>query len=145
VIYTSNEEIYGREYGNGKCYMCLACDAYVGVHTGSRVPLGRLADRELRELKKKCHRLFDTAWRGRQLSRERAYRHLAERIGIPPTECHFGWFGKDLLIKSLDILQYPAWYKKNDMPSRSRNGSVSLSNAESAYGGKAQSYRAERA
>ncbi|RKN75029.1 zinc-finger-containing protein [Paenibacillus ginsengarvi] len=39
---------YGREYGNGRCYKCTNFDAYVGVHTGTMIPLGRLANSELR-------------------------------------------------------------------------------------------------
>jgi DNA-directed RNA polymerase subunit RPC12/RpoP len=53
VICTSNAEIYGKEYGNGRCYKCTSCDAYVGVHDGTNIPLGRLANKQLRELKKK--------------------------------------------------------------------------------------------
>ena len=52
VIFTSNADIYGKEYGNGKCYKCISCDAYVGVHTGTREPLGRLANKLLRESSK---------------------------------------------------------------------------------------------
>ena len=29
VVYTSNSEIYGKEYGNGKCYLCRNCKAFV--------------------------------------------------------------------------------------------------------------------
>lgn len=39
VVFTSNAEIYGKEYGNGKCYLCRNCGAFVGVHTGTDIPL----------------------------------------------------------------------------------------------------------
>jgi hypothetical protein len=104
--------IYGREYGNGKCYKCTKCDAYVGVHTGTKVPLGRLADRELRELKKECHALFDPVWRGRKLTRKIAYFRLAQALGIPSKECHFGWFDKEMLLQAKKILSNPDWYKE---------------------------------
>lgn len=59
VVYTSNAEIYGREYGNGKCYLCRNCRAFVGVHTGTDTPLGTLANDELRQYRKTAHYWFD--------------------------------------------------------------------------------------
>lgn len=105
VILTSNSAIYGREYGNGKCYKCTKCDAYVGVHTGTRIPLGRLANKELRELKKKCHALFDPMWKSGEKSRGECYRWLSGKLQIPLRECHFGWFDKEQLLQSLNILE----------------------------------------
>ena len=64
VRYTTNDEIYGKLYGNGGCYVCDWCGAYVGVHnTKDKIPLGRFADKELRELKKQCHDIFDMFFR----------------------------------------------------------------------------------
>ncbi|MNP36420.1 hypothetical protein D3C76_1298080 [compost metagenome] len=112
VVFTSNAEVYGKEYGNGRCYKCTSCDAYVGVHTGTDIPLGRLANRELRELKKKCHTLFDPVWKlNKNIKREQAYGRLANVLGIPHAECHFGWFDREMLHRSLEILQQPGWYK----------------------------------
>lgn len=53
------------KYKNQLIYICSrypACDAYVGVHTGTTIPLGRLADRELRSLRITLHALFDKLW-----------------------------------------------------------------------------------
>ena len=112
VSLRSNAAIYGRKYGNGKCYKCRGCDAYVGVHTGTVIPLGRLADKELRELKITCHKLFDPSWKGpdKQIKRGEAYEVLAALLGIPAIECHFGWFDKPLLQRCLEILENPRWY-----------------------------------
>ncbi len=112
VIYTSNATIYGREYGNGRCYRCMKCDAYVGVHNRTNIPLGRLANRELRELKKECHALFDPVWKqNKNIKREHAYGRLANVLNIPINECHFGWFDKEMLLKAKEILTKPDWYK----------------------------------
>lgn len=112
VIFTSNAVIYGREYGNGRCYKCTSCDAYVGVHDRTNIPLGRLANRELRELKMKCHSLFDPVWKlNKSIKREHAYRCLADVLGIPMNECHFGWFDRDMLLKTLFVLGQTDWYK----------------------------------
>jgi DNA-directed RNA polymerase subunit RPC12/RpoP len=112
VIYTSNAEIYGKEYGNGRCYKCVNCDAYVGVHDGTDIPLGRLANKELRELKKQCHTLFDPVWKQhKSIKRKQTYEQLAIALEIPIRECHFGWFDKDMLLKAKQILAEPNWYK----------------------------------
>jgi hypothetical protein len=105
VIFGSNALIYGKEYGNGRCYKCTGCDAYVGVHTGTRIPLGRLATKELRELKKRAHSLFDPLWKAGGLSRGAAYSKLAIDLGIPASECHFGWFDKPTLGRAIRILE----------------------------------------
>lgn len=105
VIYTSNAKIYGKEYGNGKCYKCINCDAYVGVHTGTDIPLGRIANKELRQLKKQCHDLFDRTWTKEKHNRQQKYKELANYLKIPQQECHFGWFDKEMLIKSLEYLK----------------------------------------
>lgn len=105
VVYTSNSEIYGREYGNGKCYLCRNCMASVGVHNGTDIPLGILASRELSKLKKQSHDLFDVYWKSNQKSRTQCYKQLAIKLGIDVEQCHFGWFDKDMLQKALFILR----------------------------------------
>lgn len=118
VILTSNKYIYGREYGNGLCYMCtgLWCDAYVGVHDGSCNPKGRLADKELRTLRKRAHALFDPLWKTQgkyRMTRSGAYSWLARELDISPKECHFSWFDKAMIRRAIRILQEDAALKKN--------------------------------
>lgn len=86
--------IYGRSYG--KIWLCgryPECDAYVGVHKNSRahVPLGRMANAELREWKKRAHSAFDRFWRGK-MSRSSGYRELARRLEMPHSAAHIGMF-----------------------------------------------------
>lgn len=100
VIFTSNSEIYGKEYGNGKCYKCTKCNSYVGVHSGTKIPLGRIANKELRELKKECHALFDPLWKSGRITRNDGYKSLAKALNIPHKDCHFGWFDKEMLLKA---------------------------------------------
>lgn len=105
VNFTSNAEIYGREYGNGKIYLCMGCKAYVGTHPDCITPLGILATPELRKLKVKAHSLFDVIWKSGKMKRYQAYRWLAEKLEIPVNQCHFGWFEKDMLLKAIRILE----------------------------------------
>jgi hypothetical protein len=61
VVYTSNAEIYGKEYGSGKCYLCQNCRAYVGTHKPRpKEALGVLADGRMRKGKMCCHEIFDS-------------------------------------------------------------------------------------
>ena len=111
VVLSSNAEIYGKEYGSGKCYRCTSCDAYVGVHKGTVIPYGRLADKELRDLKMECHKLFDPAWiNNKWNSRQQAYGKLATLLEVPIEKCHFGFFDRDTLKYCLEIMSDEKWY-----------------------------------
>lgn len=93
VALVSNAEIYGREYGDWPyAYLCQPCDAYVGLHPNTDLPLGTLADRPLREARKKAKDAFHTWMRHRRLTRSAAYRALAAAMNIKESDCHFGMF-----------------------------------------------------
>lgn len=108
VVYVSNACIYGREYGNGKCYLCLQCGAYVGTHKPwPKRALGLLADESMRKGKMMCHEIFDSKWRGKPKAhkkRKDMYIWLSKMMGIPVSECHFGYFDINQLRKAYKIL-----------------------------------------
>lgn len=113
VKYVSNAAIYGREYGSGRCYLCVECGAYVGTHKPRpREALGILSDAGMRSLKKECHVMFDKLWmnertgKARCDARKRAYERLAKRLSIEVETCHFGYFDTDLLLIARNILLY---------------------------------------
>lgn len=104
IKYTSNSEIYGKEYGNGKCYLCKKCDAYVGVHNNTNIALGIIANKKMRTLKKECHEIFDRLWiNGKQ--RNQLYHKLSKLMNIERKHCHFGHFDIPELEKALKILK----------------------------------------
>lgn len=121
VVLSGNSIIYGKPYGNGKVYICTrfsdGCKSYVSVHDGTEIPMGRMADPELRQLRKECHKLFDALWRQggsrkQQSNTRRAmYRALARRLDIPRKECHIGFFDNAMARRALEILQEPKWWK----------------------------------
>lgn len=82
--------IYGKSYG--MIYYCPDCKAWVGVHKGTDVPLGRLADMELRKAKVATHAAFDVIWRRCRTTRKNAYSWLAEQMGLPIEKTHIGMF-----------------------------------------------------
>ena len=106
IRYTSTAEIYhGKQYGNGYCYLCDNCGASVGVHdTKNKIPLGRFATKELKDLKMKCHALFDIYWQKKGFKRNDCYGYLANKLGLMFRETHFGWFDKEYLLKSINLL-----------------------------------------
>lgn len=109
VVFTSNATIYGKEYGSGKCYLCQSCGAYTGTHRPRpKEALGLLADEPMRKGKVMCHDLFDAMWKGKRKARKKRkdlYAWLADRMGIPVEECHFGYFDIHQLRKAYLILK----------------------------------------
>ena len=96
----TGDEIYGpgRGYGHIKMFKCSgSCDAYSTSkwEHGLRVSTGSLANKELRELRKKCHQLFDVQWKGKpneKLARRKCYAWLQEFTKLPEELAHFGMF-----------------------------------------------------
>lgn len=93
--------VYNKSYGLMR--ICFKCDAYVGCHKGTDKSLGRLANSELREAKKKAHFFFDKLWnKDNKGSRKLAYAELAMHLDIPIKECHIGMFDVDRCEKTID-------------------------------------------
>jgi hypothetical protein len=86
AVYPHRRDLRDRDF-----YLCAPCDAYVGCHAGTRRPLGRLANAELRRAKVDAHAAFDPIWRN-SISRSEAYRWLATMLRIPASACHIGMF-----------------------------------------------------
>lgn len=107
VVYTSNAELYGREYGDGKCYLCRNCRSFVGVHPGTDIPLGTLANEELRRYRKAAHFWFDKIWKKptRITTRDKAYKWLSKELGLPKEKTHIGMFEKEQCEKVMEISQ----------------------------------------
>lgn len=102
----SSRVYFGKSYG--MIYLCNnypKCDAYVGVHRGTTRPLGRLANKELRELKMKVHSLFDKLWMNRGMKRSEAYALLAGLMGLKKRKCHIALFDNDMCKKAYEVLK----------------------------------------
>ena len=101
VIYPNRLDLHSLKF-----WSCSPCRAYVGCHakgaliqthpvkkhSDGTVPLGRLANAELRAAKSRAHAAFDPLWRGGPMFRPKAYAWLAEALGIERSECHIGEF-----------------------------------------------------
>lgn len=65
------------------------------------MPLGRLANAELRALKQKAHTVFDRVWKENLTTRKSAYALLAARLGIKNSACHIGMFDLELCKRTI--------------------------------------------
>jgi hypothetical protein len=118
VFRKSSAHIYkGRDYG--PIWECGGgCDAYVGTHPDGS-PVGRLANKALRQLKMKVHARFDHLWQDfrtaypdanrssgkmKKAMRGRAYAWLAEQMQIEIDECHVGKFDDAQCEQAIRIL-----------------------------------------
>jgi len=84
-VYCGFESLKDKPY-----YECLPCDAHVGCHINTLVPLGTLADYNLRKARRQAHLTFDEVWKTYGMSRNHAYSWLSRQTRIPYKECHIG-------------------------------------------------------
>lgn len=109
--YADSQEVYhGKSYG--MIYICRDCDAYVGVHKGTDVALGRLADWELRQWKKRAHEAFDAIWKwkidhgiNKGIARSETYAWLSRELQIKPELTHIGFFDVEQCIKVVQLCE----------------------------------------
>lgn len=91
---TTETDIYGKTYSGRsmiKCNNYPNCDAYVGCHEDGS-PLGRLANKPLRQAKKKAHDYFDKIWKEKYMERTALYEALSDFLNIPDAYTHIGMF-----------------------------------------------------
>jgi hypothetical protein len=99
--YVDSKVVYGRSYG--MIYLCRPCNAYVGVHKGTDVPLGRIADSALRKWKNAAHAAFDPLWQSGKYTRHGAYAWLSKQLGISRKKTHIGKFDIDLCKRTVEL------------------------------------------
>lgn len=104
----TNAKIYGKEYGNGKVWLCdnwPECDGRVGTHPDSS-PLGTIVDRETQKLRRQIHSIIDPLWQQQDISRKKArgsvYAWLQKLMNMSSKECHVGMFNKEQCIEALE-------------------------------------------
>lgn len=67
---------------------------YVGVHKGTQIPKGTLADGDLRNLRIRAHRMFDMIWQNGILTRKNAYRWIQDKFSLRSDQAHIGHFSE---------------------------------------------------
>lgn len=101
--WTDNALVYGKRYGKSyMCYWCKDCDAYVGCHNNTRDPLGTMANKELRQMRMKVHRLIDPLWKEKGWRRAKVYSKLNDFFGY---HVHMGGSDMNVCKKILENYQ----------------------------------------
>lgn len=85
--------------------MCRPCDARVGTHRRSKTPLGTLANAELRDMRTRCHKVFDRLWKSKEMSRSNAYKWMQKVMGLSPEKAHIGMFNEQQCLELLHHLK----------------------------------------
>lgn len=89
--------VYGQRASasDAPLYVCArypACDSYVTAHKDSRLPMGTLADAQLRHQRMVAHATFNRLWESGLMHKKQAYRWLQLKLGLPEAEAHIGKF-----------------------------------------------------
>ena len=66
----------------------------VGLYPGTNIPVGTLANRELRTLRNQAHHYFDQLYLSGLMSKQDAYLWLAGLLQVPLSKAHIGFLGE---------------------------------------------------
>jgi hypothetical protein len=112
----SADGIYKENSQNAQLYVCSkypTCDSYVRVQPGTRIPVGSLANAELRSLRVATHRQFDKLHVTGIMTKRDAYGWLAFTLQTPLSQAHIGYMGEyhcNLIIEeSRQLLKKYSW------------------------------------
>ena len=101
--WVENSEVYGKRFGKSyMIWLCRPCDAYVGCHNNTKMPLGTLAKKKLRDLRHRCHELFDARWFDNS-ERSKEYAWLADRMHVD--EIHIAQCDENMCREIIEILE----------------------------------------
>lgn len=97
VTLRSADGIYKNNSHDMKLYVCInypKCDSYVRVHAGTNIPVGTMANHELRSLRRTAHHYFDKLYKSGIMSKQGAYLWLSDLLQSPLSEAHIGYLGE---------------------------------------------------
>ena len=87
----------GTVYNGRRFYVCARyplCDSYVEAHKASGLPMGALANKDLRRRRQEAHRAMERLWVQGYMTRSEAYRYIQTQMGLPPEDAHIGKFSE---------------------------------------------------
>lgn len=107
AIYPNREDLHDLNF-----WRCTPCNAHVGCHRpganggDGTVPLGRLANAELRMWKSKAHAAIDPKWQEDGRPRQEVYARMAAVLNIPKEDCHIGGFDVAMCKRVVDLANH---------------------------------------
>jgi hypothetical protein len=115
VLVRLGEDGYPYRDDRGPLWICAACEAWIGIFSRStrHVPLGRLANAELRNWKTKLHEALEplVAVKVRRDSctvfeaRAKVYRWLASEMQLDEKRCHINLFDAEQCEGAIRIIE----------------------------------------
>ena len=116
MLLRSADGIYKDNPRHAMLYVCKQypkCDTYVRTHPGTTIPVGTPANRELRLLRNEAHKHFDRLYLSGMMSKQDAYRWLANQLQAPMSQAHIGYLSeyycKQVIQASREFLQRNAF------------------------------------
>lgn len=94
-IYPHRGDLYEKPV-----WKCDECNATVGCHPDTTIPLGYAANKETRRARSLLHeKMLDPLWKNapgddgdKRAARRKVYKYLTAQLGIEHSQCHTGMF-----------------------------------------------------
>ena len=112
----AGDEAYPYRDDHGPLWMCADCQAWIGIFPRStrNVPLGRLADARLRDLKVKLHAALEPLVQAKVRrdgcnvfeARSKGMKWLAQTIGVEPDKCSIHTLDADQCERAIAVVEH---------------------------------------
>lgn len=82
---------------DGYLYVCdryPKCDSYVGAHKRSKLPMGILANGDLRNKRIQAHKAFDWMWKSGLMTKWQAYKWMQGKLDLSDEQAHIAMFSE---------------------------------------------------
>lgn len=90
--------VYGESAKHsGYLYVCDRyphCDSYVGAHKDSKLPMGTLANGDLRNKRIQAHKSFDWMWKSGLMTKWQAYKWMQGKLALNEEQAHIAKFSE---------------------------------------------------
>ena len=81
----------------GYLYVCdryPKCDSYVGAHKKTKLPMGTLANGDLRNKRIQAHKAFDWMWKSGLMTKWQAYKWMQGKLDLSDEQAHIAMFSE---------------------------------------------------
>ena len=92
-------EIIKKATRGDMLYVCPdypQCDSYVGVHRGTTIPKGTMADKALRGKRIYAHKVFDRLWIEGHMSRTASYHWMRDAFSLSGHDAHISMLSSEM-------------------------------------------------
>lgn len=82
---------------DGYLYVCdryPKCDSYVGAHKKTKLPMGTLANGDLRNKRIQAHKAFDWMWKYGLMTKWQAYKWMQGKLDLSDEQAHIAMFSE---------------------------------------------------